>query len=106
MKLKFKIMYLISFVPTPKSLENHNSLTVTPNLVVLEPRISLRCVEYYYAVCAYVWCNFIFSYTMFFVLLRIAVRSRESKDHPGTCNLESHTSCALDHSFLPNNVRC
>jgi hypothetical protein len=41
-----------------------------------------------------------------FVLLRIAVRSRESKDHPGTRNLESQASCALDHSFLPNNVRC
>jgi hypothetical protein len=40
-----------------------------------------------------------------FVLLRIAVRSRESEDHPGTWNLESHASCALDHSFLPNNVR-
>jgi hypothetical protein len=38
-----------------------------------------------------------------FVLLRIAVRSRESEDHPGTWNLESQASCALDHSFLPNN---
>jgi hypothetical protein len=41
-----------------------------------------------------------------FVLLRIAVRSRESEDHPGTWNLESEASCALDHSFLPNNVHC
>jgi predicted secreted protein len=24
-----------------------------------------------------------------FVLLRLAVRSRESEDHPGTCNLKS-----------------
>jgi predicted secreted protein len=39
-----------------------------------------------------------------FVLLRIAVRSRESEDHPGTWNLKSQVSCALDHSFLPNNV--
>jgi hypothetical protein len=39
-----------------------------------------------------------------FVLLRIAVRSRESEDHPGTWILESQASCALDHSFLPNNV--
>jgi hypothetical protein len=39
-----------------------------------------------------------------FVLLRIAVRSRESEDHPGTWNLKSEASCALDHSFLPNNV--
>jgi hypothetical protein len=40
-----------------------------------------------------------------FVLLQLAVRSRESKDHPDTCwNLESQASCALDHSSLPNNV--
>ena len=40
-----------------------------------------------------------------FVLLRIAVRSRESEDHAGTWNLESQASYAIDHSFLPNNVR-
>jgi hypothetical protein len=40
----------------------------------------------------------------FFVLLRIVVRSREPGDHPGTWNLESQESCALDHSSLPNNV--
>jgi hypothetical protein len=34
-----------------------------------------------------------------FVWLRIVVRSRESEDHPGTWNLESQASCALDHSF-------
>ena len=39
-----------------------------------------------------------------FVLLRIAVRFRESEDHPGTWNLESQASCALDYSFLTNNV--
>jgi hypothetical protein len=39
-----------------------------------------------------------------FVLLRIAVRSREYEDHPGTWNLESQESCALDHFSLPNNV--
>jgi hypothetical protein len=39
-----------------------------------------------------------------FVLLRIVVRSRESEDHPGTWNLESHASCAFDHFFLPNHV--
>jgi hypothetical protein len=41
---------------------------------------------------------------MFFVLLQIAVRSQEPEDHPGTWNLESRASCALDHSSLPNNV--
>jgi hypothetical protein len=39
-----------------------------------------------------------------FVLLRIAVRSRESEDHPGTWNLKSQASCALDHFFLPTHV--
>jgi hypothetical protein len=39
-----------------------------------------------------------------FVLLRIAVRSRESEDHPGTWNIESQASYALDHFFLPNHI--
>jgi hypothetical protein len=39
-----------------------------------------------------------------FVLLRVAVRSREFEDHPGTLNPESQASCALDHFSLPNNV--
>jgi hypothetical protein len=42
--------------------------------------------------------------TCLFVLQRLVVRSRESEDHSSTWNLESHASCALDHSFLPNNV--
>jgi hypothetical protein len=39
-----------------------------------------------------------------FVLLRIAVRLRESEDHHGTWNLESQASYALEHSSIPNNV--
>jgi hypothetical protein len=39
-----------------------------------------------------------------FVWLRLAVRSREPEDHPGTWNLKSQASCALDHFYLPNNV--
>jgi hypothetical protein len=39
-----------------------------------------------------------------FVLLQLAVRSQESKDHPGTWNLKSQASCAIDHFYLPNNV--
>jgi hypothetical protein len=34
-----------------------------------------------------------------FVLLRIVVRSREPEDHPGAWNLESQSSCVIDHSF-------
>jgi hypothetical protein len=48
-----KIMHLVSLYPTLKSSENHNFITVGPNLVVLEPTISLQRVEYYYAVCDY-----------------------------------------------------
>jgi hypothetical protein len=66
---------------TPKSLEIHNSLTVIPNLVVLEPRISLRRVEYYCSVYAYVWCDINFAYTMF---VFIATFSNED-----TCHLKS-----------------
>jgi hypothetical protein len=46
----------------------------------------------------------ILSIPCLFVLLRLVVRSRESKDHPGTWNLKSQASCALDHFQLPNNV--
>jgi predicted secreted protein len=46
----------------------------------------------------------ILSIPCLFVLLRLAVRSQESEDHPGTWNLKSHASCALDHFYLPNNV--
>jgi hypothetical protein len=61
-------MYLISLYPTPKSLENHIFSTLTPNLVILEPTISLQHVDYYYAICAYVWCDVNFAYTMFVCL--------------------------------------
>ena len=33
--------------------------------MVLEPRFSLRHVEYFYSVCAYVWCDVNFAYTLF-----------------------------------------
>jgi hypothetical protein len=80
-------------------------VTVAPNLVVLEPSILLRRVEYYYAVCAYVWCDVNFAYTLF-VLLRLARGYESSEEQVGTWNLKSQASCAFDHSFLPNNVHC
>jgi hypothetical protein len=46
----------------------------------------------------------ILSIPCLFVLLRLAVRSRGSEDHPGTWNLKSQASCALNHFYLPNNV--
>jgi hypothetical protein len=40
-------------------------MTTTPILVVLNPAISYQRVDYYYAVCSYVWCDVNFVYTMF-----------------------------------------
>jgi hypothetical protein len=51
-----------------------------------------------------VYCYFYVLLVYLYVLLRIAVRSRESKDQLRTWNLKSKASCALDHSSLPNNV--
>jgi hypothetical protein len=59
-------------------LLNHNSLTVTPNLVILKPKILFRCVEYSYAVCSHVWCDINFAYTMF---VCIATSSSEVTSH-------------------------
>jgi hypothetical protein len=60
-------------------LEIHNLITVEPNLVILVPMISLRSVEYYYAVRSYVWCDVNFAYTCLSVLLRLAVRTRVTR---------------------------
>jgi hypothetical protein len=39
-----------------------------------------------------------------FALLRLARGYESPEDHPGTCNLKSQASCALDHFFLPSHV--
>jgi len=36
-----------------------------------------------------------------FVLLRLARGYEPPEDHPGTWNLKSQASCALDHFFYP-----
>jgi hypothetical protein len=98
-------MHLFLLYPTLKPLENHNFITVTLNLVVLELTISLWYVEHYYAVCSYVCCDVNFAYTM---LVCIATSTSEVTSHLKSKlvpeNLESKESCALDHSSLPNNV--
>jgi hypothetical protein len=43
----------------------------------------------------------ILSIPYLFVLLQLEVRSREPEDHPGTWNLKSEASCALDHFYHP-----
>jgi hypothetical protein len=72
--------------------------------VVLEPTISLRYVEHYYAVFAYVWCDVNFVYTMLGCIATISsevMSHLKSKLVPG--NLESKASCVLNHFSLPNN---
>jgi hypothetical protein len=67
--------------------------------------ILLRCVEHYYAFCAYVWCDANFAYTMFVCIATISsevMRILKTKLVPR--NLESQENCALDHFSLPNNV--
>jgi hypothetical protein len=39
-----------------------------------------------------------------FVWLRLARGYELSEDHPGTWNLKTQASCALDHFFLPTHV--
>jgi hypothetical protein len=47
-------------------------------LVVLDPMISYQSVDYYYAVCSYVWCDVNFVYTM---SVCIATTSSEVTSH-------------------------
>jgi hypothetical protein len=61
---------------SPRSSINHNSLTVTSNLVILEPRISLQHVMFGVMLILLIPC--------LFGLLRLAARLLESEDHPGT----------------------
>jgi hypothetical protein len=46
----------------------------------------------------------ILSMPCLFVLLRLARGYEPPEDHPGTWNLKSQASCALDHLFLPSHV--
>jgi hypothetical protein len=46
----------------------------------------------------------ILSIPCLFVLLRLERGYVSPEDHPGTWNLKSQASCALDHFFLPIHV--
>jgi hypothetical protein len=39
--------------------------------VILEPTISLRCVDYYHVLCIHVWCDVSSPILYLFVLLRV-----------------------------------
>jgi hypothetical protein len=49
---------------------------MTPILVILKPMISLQHVDYYYAICSYVWCNVNFAYTLFVCIATTSARLR------------------------------
>jgi hypothetical protein len=72
------MMYTNQFIKSHRSSVNHNSITVTPNLVILEPTISLQRVKYSYSVCPYVWCDVNFAYTLY---VCIATFSSEVTSH-------------------------
>jgi hypothetical protein len=57
-------------------------MIVAPNLVVLVPTISLRRVDYYYAVYSYVWCDVNFAHTMFVCIATTSARFRGSEESP------------------------
>jgi hypothetical protein len=49
---------------------------MTPILVVLDPTISKRRVDYYYAIYSYDWCDVNLAYTMFVCIATTSVRTR------------------------------
>jgi hypothetical protein len=68
------------------TLEIHNIITVTPNLVILVPTISLRSVEYYHTFCSVVWCDVNFDIPCVFVLLRV---DEQATEDPGVHQVET-----------------
>jgi hypothetical protein len=64
-----------------KTSENHNLLSVTPNLVILETPILLRCVDYYYALCSLFGVMLMYPILCLFVLLRV---DEQVTNDPGT----------------------
>jgi hypothetical protein len=78
--------------------ENHISLSVTSNLVVLEPTISLRCVDHHYAISSHDWCDVNFSYTMFFVLLHVG---EQVTKEPGTQQVENSEQELVEGKLCP-----
>jgi hypothetical protein len=56
MKPRLKLTTWLFFTKHIKLSENHNLLSATPNLVILEPMILLRCVDYCILFSCLVWC--------------------------------------------------
>ena len=83
-------------------MEIHNLKSITPKLVILVPVIIFHHVDMYFAYMFGVM--LILSIHCLFVMLRLAVRSREPEDHPGTWILKAQASCDIDHFYLSNNI--
>ena len=69
MKHRLKLFIWLFLHQPLKTSQNRNSLTVAPNLVILEPTILLQCVEYYHALYSSVWCDVNLSRTMFVCII-------------------------------------
>jgi hypothetical protein len=74
----------IIIVKSHRSPINHNFLTMTPILLVLDPTISLRRIDHYYVVCSYVSCDDNFVYTMFVCMATFSSEVTSHLDHPST----------------------
>jgi hypothetical protein len=82
MKYRLKLFIWFILYQPLKTSENRNSLTVAPNLVILEPTISLRCVEYYHALYSSVWCDVNLSCTMFVCIVVSRQASNRGPQYP------------------------
>jgi hypothetical protein len=49
----------------------------------------------------HVWCDVNIAYTLPVRIATISSEVTNLEDHPGTWNLKSQASCALDHFFYP-----
>jgi hypothetical protein len=60
--------------------------------------ISLRCVEYYHALCSTVWCNVNFSYNMF---VCIAASREQATEDPGVQQVETAEQELVEDKLCP-----
>jgi hypothetical protein len=69
--------------------------------VVLEPKVSLRCIDHYYVICSHDCCDVNFAYTIFVcIATTFSEVTRNLKINLVPVNLKSKASCALDHFSL------
>jgi hypothetical protein len=64
--------------------------------VVFEPRVSLRCIDYYHAFCLHVWCDVNFPIPCLSVLLRV---DEQATEDPGTQQVKN-----TEHEFIEGKL--